>query len=123
MRPQSAKEKGRRFQKWVCARMLERTTGILEADDVQSRGMGGAGEDVMLSPAARRIFPISSECKNQESLSIWAAMKQAEGNSGIYTPVLFLTRNRTPEYAVLPAEDLLDLYVELHHLRKGQDNK
>lgn len=119
MRTQSVKAKGRRLQQWVCAQILKRFEH-LEEDDVQSRGMGGAGEDVMLSPAARRAVPISSECKNQESLSIWAAMKQAEANAGDYVPVLFFKRNRSREYACLPAEDLLDLYLEVHQLKEGR---
>lgn len=110
MRPQSAKAKGRRFQQWVRDQLLEAAIW-LEEDDVRSTSMGASGEDLLLSPAARRIYPISVECKNQESLSIWKAMEQAQANAGGHTPVLFFTRNRSREYACLPAEDLIALYV------------
>lgn len=79
--------------------------------------MGAGGEDLMLSPAARKLLPISVEAKNQETLSIWAAMAQAEANAGGYTPVLFFKRNRSAEYACIPAAALLDLYLELHTLK------
>lgn len=116
MKASSAKEKGRRLQKWVRDQILARFPQLGE-DDVISRGMGGGGEDVILSTAARELVPISSECKNQESLSIWAALKQTEKNAGEYTPVVFFTRNHTPKYAALPAEDLLDLYKQIADLR------
>lgn len=112
MKASSAKAKGRRMQQWVCSQILKRFP-TLELDDVQSRSMGASGEDVMLSPAARRLLPVSIEAKNQESLSIWKSMKQAEENAGAYTPVLFFKRNRSREYACLPAQDLLDLYAQL----------
>jgi hypothetical protein len=112
MKSASAKQKGRRFQQWVRDRILERFPS-LEPDDVKSTSMGASGEDVLLSPAARRLLPISIETKNVERIQIWEAIKQAEANAGEYTPVVFFTRNRTSEYAVLPAEALLDLYQRL----------
>lgn len=118
MKASSAKAKGRRFQQWVRDQILERFPE-LGADDVLSRGMGSGGEDVILSTAARALVPISCECKNQESLSIWAAMEQATTNAGPHTPVVFFTRNRTPEYVCLPAAALLDLYAEIHHLKEN----
>ena len=43
----------------------------LEPDDVRSITMGDSGEDILLSPKSRRLFPFSVECKNQEKLNIW----------------------------------------------------
>ena len=40
--------------------------------------MGDSGEDILLSPAARKLFPFSVECKNQEKLNIWSSLEQAE---------------------------------------------
>jgi len=118
MRPQSAKAKGRRFQQWV-RDMLLGASPQLHEDDIRSTSMGAGGEDLQFSPAARAIYPISIECKCQESLSFWAAMKQAEANAGEHTPVLFVTRNRTPEYAVLPAVALISLYSRLAVAEEG----
>ena len=58
MKPQSAKAKGRNLQKWVRDLLLENFP-TLEADDVRSTSMGAGGEDVQLSPAARKLFKFS----------------------------------------------------------------
>lgn len=112
MKSQSAKAKGRRFQQWVRDALLKAAIW-LEEDDIRSTSMGASGEDLLLSPAARRVYPISVECKNVESLSIWKAMAQTEAHAKIHgtTPVLFFKRNRSPEYACVPAEYLIDLMV------------
>ena len=92
MTPQSAKAKGMKRQQWV--RDLLITKG-LKTDDVQSRSMGAAGEDVMLSPYARESFPYSIECKNTERVNIWKAYAQASDilESGIDTSSLALPIN------------------------------
>jgi len=89
MKPRSAKNKGKRLQNKVRDLILEKFNSKLEPDDVRSITMGDSGEDILLSPAARRVFPFSVECKSQEHLSIWGALKQAEDNSGDHLPFLF----------------------------------
>ncbi len=42
----------------------------LEPDDVVSTLMGDSGTDIKLSPAARKLFPYSPECKNQEKMNV-----------------------------------------------------
>jgi len=110
--PASRKAKGRRFQQWVRDALLEAATW-LEEDDIRSTSMGASGEDLLLSPAARRVFPLSIECKNVERLNIWSALEQSEAHAKIHgtTPVLFFKRNRSPEYACVPAQYLIDLMV------------
>ncbi len=66
MRTSSAKAKGRRLQQKVRDLILE-TFSELEEDDVRSTSMGASGEDVLLSPLARKKFPFSVECKNVEA--------------------------------------------------------
>lgn len=66
MKPSSAKAKGRKLQQQVRDLILE-TFSDLEPDDVRSTSMGAGGEDVLLSPLARRKFPFSVECKNQQA--------------------------------------------------------
>ena len=80
MKPRSAKNKGKRLQNKVRDLILEKFQQ-LEEDDVRSTTMGDSGEDVLLSPAARKLFPFSVECKNQEKLNIWSALEQTENNS------------------------------------------
>mgnify|MGYP001292766354 CR=1 FL=1 len=111
MKPRSAKNKGKRLQNKVRDIILEKFDK-LEPDDVRSITMGDAGEDILLSPAARRLFPFSVECKAQESLSIWSALEQAESNAGKHIPLLVFKRNRSKTYAVLEFKELLKLLDE-----------
>ena len=111
MKSRSAKNKGKRLQNQVRDLLLEKFQQ-LEEDDVRSTTMGDSGEDILLSPAARKLFPFSVECKNQEKLNIWSSLEQAENNSGKLTPLLIFKRNRTKTYAVLEFERLLELLDE-----------
>ena len=111
MKPRSAKNKGKRLQNKVRDLILEKFTQ-LEPDDVRSITMGDSGEDILLSPAARRLFPFSVECKNQEKLNIWSSLEQAEGNSGNHPPLVIFKRNRTKTYTVLEFDELLKLLNE-----------
>ena len=108
MKTRSAKSKGRRLQNKIKEILLEAFTE-LEPDDIKSAIMGDSGEDIQLSPAARKLIPYSIECKNQEKLNIWGALEQAEKNSGDSNPVLIFKRNRSKTYAVLEIEDFIDL--------------
>ena len=111
MKPRSAKNKGKRLQNTLRDLILEKFDS-LEKDDVRSITMGDSGEDILLSPAARRLFPFSVECKNQEKLNIWSALEQAEENSGDHVPLVIFKRNRTKTYAVLEFDKLLELLNE-----------
>jgi hypothetical protein len=39
--------------------------------------MGAGGEDILMSPAARKIFPYSIECKNRASYAFYKDYDQA----------------------------------------------
>ena len=108
MKTRSAKAKGRRLQNKIRDLLLEEFKE-LEPDDIRTAIMGETGEDIKLSPAARRKIPYSFECKNQEKLNIWESLKQAEENSGVSSPVLIFKRNRSKTYAVLNVEDFIKL--------------
>ena len=111
MKPRSAKNKGKRLQNKVRDLILEKFNQ-LEPDDVRSVTMGESGEDILLSPAARKLFPFSTECKNQEKINIWSSLEQAETNSGKHIPIVIFKRNRTKTYAVLEFDKLLELLDE-----------
>ena len=111
MKSRSAKNKGKRLQNKVRDLLLE-VFNDLEPDDIRSAIMGESGEDIKLSPAARKLIPYSFECKNQEKLNIWSSLEQAETNSGKHTPLLIFKRNRTKTYAVLEFDKLLELLDE-----------
>jgi len=108
MKTRSRKNKGKRLQNSVRDILLE-TFQQLEEDDIRSAVMGESGEDLKLSPAARKLIPYSFECKNQEKLNIWSSLEQAEENADKGKPVLIFKRNRSKTYAVLELEDFVEL--------------
>ena len=112
MKTRSAKNKGKRLQNSVRDILLETFKEQLEPDDIKSTTMGESGEDIQLSPAARKIIPFAFECKNQEKLNIWSSLEQAEDNSNGHVPLLIFKRNRTKTYAVLEFDKLLELLDE-----------
>ena len=111
MKTRSAKNKGKRLQNKVRDLLLE-TFSDLEPDDIRSAIMGETGEDIKLSPAARRLIPYSFECKNQEKINIWDSLQQAEENCGVYDPVLIFKRNRSKTYAVINVQKFIELINE-----------
>ena len=115
MKPSSAKQKGRKFQQWVRDILIERL-GI-HPEDIESRSMGSGGEDIMMAKSAREKFPLSIECKNQQSLNVWKCYQQAEANCGEYEPVLFMKRNNQKPLVVVDAEFFVNLF------KKGEDDE
>jgi hypothetical protein len=72
MKTASAKAKGRKLQQEVrdYLRFIVKQHGLEDAD-VESRGMGQAGVDVILSPAAKKLLhTLEIECKNCEKLNV-----------------------------------------------------
>ena len=108
MKPQSAKAKGRRLQQDVRNRLIEELD--VHPEDIESRSMGASGEDLIMARAARKKFPYSIECKNQESLNVWKSYEQATENSGDYEPVVFIKRNNQKPLVVVDA----DYFINLH---------
>ena len=109
MKTSSGKAKGRRLQNKIRDLLLEHFSDKLEPDDVRVAIMGETGEDIKLSPAARKLIPYSFECKNQENLNIWSSLEQAEENSGDYPPVLIFKRNRSKTYVTIELEEFMKL--------------
>lgn len=108
MKPKSAKAKGRRFQQMV-RDLLVSSSAILEPDDVRSTSMGAGGEDLLLSPLARKVYPYSFECKNTEKLNIWKAIEQSRENANGYTPVVAFTKNKEEAYVAIPLKEFIRL--------------
>ena len=112
MNVRSAKAKGRALQNLVRDKLRESHNLCLVDDDIQSQTMGMTGEDIVLSPAARKYIPYSFECKNQERLQLWKAIEQAEANKrdGCEIAVV-VKRNRTKPYALIDLDHFIDLIV------------
>jgi hypothetical protein len=116
MRPQSAKAKGRRAQQEVRDAILGAFDAQLQPDDVRNTPMGTQGEDILLSPAARKIWPWYTEIKNVEALNIHKAIAQASGKGR--SPAVVFRKNATPLYIAIPLADHLVLLKKAH----GYDN-
>ena len=79
MKTSSAKNKGRTFQQ-ACAKLLSDIFNW-EDGDVESRPMGSAGIDLMMSPKAKKDYPFSIECKNTKTFPSWSGLEQAQANA------------------------------------------
>ena len=111
MKTSSAKAKGRRIQQWFRDLLIEKLE--VHPEDIESRSMGAGGEDLIMARAARKKFPYSIECKNQESVNVWKAYEQAEENSGDYEPIVVIKRNNTKPLILVDAEYFVRLHNEL----------
>jgi len=105
MKTSSAKQKGRKLQQWVRDLILQ-LHPELEPDDVKSTGMGQGGEDVQLSPAARKLVPLCIECKNVEKLNVWAAYDQANEHEhkAKGEPIVVMKKNHREPLVVVDAK-------------------
>ena len=113
MKTQSRKAKGRRLQQQFMQLLIEKLD--IDPEDIESRAMGSGGEDLIMSKAARHKFPYSIECKNQESLNIWKAWEQANGNKGMYEPLVVIKKNGVKPLVVLDAENFLEMIKEFNN--------
>ena len=104
MKTASAKAKGRRLQQWVRDLILHNHRS-LEPDDVKSTSMGAGGEDVQLSPAARRLLPVSIECKSRASYAFYKDYDQAVVNCPKGSePILVAKANHRSPVVIVDAE-------------------
>ncbi len=76
---------------------------------VRSVSMGVSGEDLLLSPAARRKLPISVECKSRASISVYGHYQQAKDNCRGFEPVLVIKQNRDKPLVVVDCEYFFEL--------------
>lgn len=109
MKPTSAKAKGRGWQKDVKEAILK-TFPELEQDDVRSTPIGVNGEDIQLSPAARKVLKgIQIECKRVKAIGrVYEWMDQAKEH-GPYMPVVFARADHKEAIVILPMDYFLKL--------------
>lgn len=108
MSTKSRKAKGRKLQQWA-ARVIRAHLGLPESD-VSSTIMGMSGADIQLSARARKLFPYSVECKNQEKVDVWASYEQAEYNTAKGTePLLIIKKNYKTPLVVVDARTFIEL--------------
>lgn len=104
-----AKQKGRLGQQEIRDRLLE-TFPEFEPDDIKSTVMGDSGEDIQLSPAARKKIPLSIEVKRRkaELKTVYGFIEQASRHTP-HEPVVFFRSDRKPWVVMIG----IDHYMEL----------
>lgn len=109
----SAKAKGKKLQNLVRDKILE-VYWQLEPDDVKSTTMGEKGEDVQLSPAARKLFPYSVECKVRASMPVYGWYAQAKHNAphGM-EPMLVIKQDRSKPLVMVDLDHYFSLLEKL----------
>jgi len=113
----SAKDKGRRLQKWVCEQ-ISNLTGFPWGQDcpIESRGMGQPGVDVRLEGKVVELFPFSVECKAQESWSVHAWVEQAQTNIMPDTDWLLVAkRSRKDPVVIMDAKAFFKLLGKVRY--------
>lgn len=114
MKTSSAKAKGRRLQQLVRDKIREllKPHGVV-AEDVESRGMGQGGSDVILSPLAKKHLPVEIECKARKSWAVYEPYEQAKTH-GDLQPILVIKGDRKEPLVVMS----LDYWMELEGCTK-----
>ena len=81
-----------------------------EEDDIKSTTMGDTGEDIQLSPAARKKLPITIEVKRRKSgmKTAYDYMEQASKH-GTGEPVVFFRADRKNWITMISLEHYMDL--------------
>ena len=109
MKTAGAKAKGRKLQQWVRDLILSKHPS-LEEDDVKSTAMGQGGEDVQLSPAARKLVPLSIECKSRASYAFYKDLDQAYANCPKGSqPTLIAKANHRDPVVIIDATVFFDI--------------
>jgi len=109
----SSKAKGRRLQQDVRDKILDAFPLHLEPDDVKSTSMGAGGEDVQLSPTARRLFPYSVECKSRASMPLFAWYLQAKHNAPKGAEALLVVKqNYSKPLVVVDLDHFMELVTK-----------
>jgi Holliday junction resolvase len=112
----NAKQKGNRFERQVAKQINKKFETNVRRTPL-SGGMNFKGDIICIDDNSI-ISEFSFECKNQEKLNIWKAIKQAKNDAPQRAmPVVVFTRNFETEYACIEFEDFLNILKELEDLR------
>ena len=112
----SRKAKGRNLQYWVAGKVAELFGLTFSYGDdlcpVKSRGMGQSGRDVFLSDSKLdELFPFDLECKNTETVSLYAYIEQAKANARAEDSWMVIhKKNRSKPIVIMDAEKFFEIY-------------
>lgn len=119
MKSSSAKAKGRNLQKLVVEKILNKHPSLDESD-VRSCPMGSHGEDIQLSQEARKLLPLSIECKSKASWAFYKYLDQAWSNAPKGTEgILVAKANHKSPVAILD----LDYFLKHYNSREVKNRK
>jgi hypothetical protein len=110
VKTRSAKNKGKRLEKWVRDLILLLKPDLTEDDVRVTVGQEG-GADIKLSKKAREVINLSIECKNRESLkTIYSYYEQSKANTkNAEEPIVVLKMNRKTPIVLVDAEYFFNL--------------
>lgn len=113
---QSAKAKGRRLQNYIRDLLLQRFSWLGEGD-VESCSMGSSGVDIIMSPLARKTFPISIEAKKTKKTPSRAELEQSRANAyGTTVPAVVWTPHGSgmqKSMIIFDLNDFIDWYEQI----------
>jgi len=109
----SAKAKGRKGQQEVRDALLK-SFPELHPDDVKSQIMGVNGEDIVLSPRAREVLPLSIEVKRRKRFATLYDFVEQAKQDGKYEPVVFLRADHEKWLTLVNMEHYLSLLRRYH---------
>jgi hypothetical protein len=114
MKTSSCKAKMRKLQYYFCS-LISEATGLPWGKDcpIESRPSGQNGTDVRLDDKALKLFPFSVECKNQETWSLPAYIKQSQTNQVEGTDWLLVLSKNEAGMKAMGLEDPKDPIVVL----------
>ena len=108
----NSQSKGKRFERDL-AKIINKKLGVNCRRTPNSGALSFKGDLVDINPdsiANRFHF----EAKNQESLNIWNALKQAIRDCPVIkTPLVIFTRNFEDQYVAMRLGDFLNLLLEI----------
>ena len=107
MTPQSRKAKGRGLVKKLKSKLLRRYQE-LEDEDLKITSSGETGEDLQLSPAARKHIPFQFECKKHKTFAIYKHYNQARSH-GNHMPVVVIEADHEEPLVVISLDHFLEV--------------
>lgn len=126
MKTSSCKAKGRGFQQKIrdMYRELGVKRGLVDAD-IESRGMGQQGVDLIFSPAALAVFLHSIECKKHRRVSVPTQFKKHfdKYKTAPALKLLYHENDNSESLVTLRAADFMHLLGEIMQLEDAIQNQ
>lgn len=121
MKTSSCKAKGRLFQQEIrdMYRSLGCTSGLVDGD-IESRGMGQQGVDIIFSPKALTLFNHDIECKKHKRVAVPTQFKKhyEKYKSNTNLKLLFHENNHSMPLVTMKIEDFKSILAQLMSLRE-----